>query len=156
MSIVEVQKRPMYESLVMSHSVDLGGNRAGVRFGEMRSPGSPTLFQEGTHGPADGLHRWMPSASMDKDGNIAIGYSVSSSSSFPSIAYVGRLASDPPGTLPQTETLMFAGAGSQTSPSRWGDYSSLGVDEVSPTVMDQTSLSLWLFTCQVTAKWPSR
>lgn len=120
-----------HESLYVSHSVNLGSNRAGVRFAEIRSPGTtPTLFQEGTHGPTDAFSRWMPSVNVDKDGNLAIGYSISSATSFPGIAYVGRLAGDPVGTLPQTETVMFAGLGSQTATfNRWGDYSALSIDE---------------------------
>ena len=33
---------------------------------------------------------------------------------FPSIAYAGRLAGDPPNTLGQGEAMMFSGSGSQT------------------------------------------
>ena len=43
-----------------------------------------TLFQEGTHDPGDGHDRFMGSIAMDEDGNIALGYSVSSSTLFPS------------------------------------------------------------------------
>jgi hypothetical protein len=73
----------------------------------------------------------MGSANMDKNGNIAIGYSVSSTSEFPSIRYVGRMASDPPGELTLGEGSIVEGEGSQTSPEgRWGDYSSMSVDPV--------------------------
>ncbi len=120
-----------HESLWANNTVNLGGNRAGIRWAEIRDPnGAPAVFQEGTHGPNDGLHRWMGSLAVDKDGNMALGYSTSGTSLFPSIRYVGRLAGDPPGTLPQTETEMFAGTGSQVgSFSRWGDYSAMSVDE---------------------------
>ena len=70
-----------------------------------------------------------PDYAMDQAGNLAIGYSVSSSTLFPSIRYAGRLATDPPAGLFQGETTLQAGAGSQTdSSSRWGDYSMLAVD----------------------------
>jgi len=120
-----------HESLWANNTVNLGGNRAGIRWAEIRNPGgAPAVFQEGTHGPNDGLHRWMGSLAVDKDGNMALGYSVSGTTLFPSIRYVGRLAGDPAGTLPQTETEMFAGTGSQFgSFSRWGDYSAMSVDE---------------------------
>jgi len=39
----------------------------------------------------------MGSIAMDKAGNIAVGYSASSSAKFPSVYYTGRLASDPLG-----------------------------------------------------------
>ena len=48
---------------------------------------------------------------------------------FPTIAYAGRLAGDPAGTLPQTEVIALSSStagGSQTgSAARWGDYSAL-------------------------------
>ncbi len=120
-----------HESLVVNHTVDAGSDRAGVRWYEVRSPGAatPTLHQAGTYAPADGLHRWMGSIAMDAAGNMALGYSVSSASKFPSISYVGRLAGDTAGALPQAEVELHAGGGSQThSASRWGDYSSMTLD----------------------------
>ena len=48
---------------------------------------------------------------------------------YQSIRYTGRLATDTLGTLPQGETTLIAGAGSQThSSGRRGDYSSMAVD----------------------------
>jgi hypothetical protein len=66
---------------------------------------------------------------MDDAGNMALGYSVSSSTMYPSIRYSGRLTSDTLNSLPQGEATLIAGTGSQTSTSyRWGDYSMLGLD----------------------------
>src|SRR5260221_104861 len=120
-----------HESLWANNTVNLGANRAGIRWAEIRDPnGAPAVFQAGTHGPADDLHRWMGSLAVDKDGNMALGYNVAGTSLFPSIRYAGRLAGDPAGPLPQTETEMFAGTGSQVgSFSRWGDNSAMSVDE---------------------------
>ena len=61
----------------------------------------------------DLLSRWMSSIAMDSAGDMAIGYSTSSSASFPSIAYAGRLAGDTLNTLSQGETQLFAGTGPQ-------------------------------------------
>jgi hypothetical protein len=72
----------------------------------------------------------MPSLAVDKVGNMAVGYNVSSSTMFPAIRYAGRLVTDALGTLGQTETSLIEGTGSQTSYSRWGDYSSMSVDPV--------------------------
>src|SRR5260370_1404463 len=70
----------------------------------------------------------MGSMAMDQAGDIALGYSVSSSNVSPSIRYTGRLAGDPVGTLPQGEATLIAGSGSQTSSfNRWGDYSMMAV-----------------------------
>jgi subtilase family serine protease len=118
-----------HESLVVNHTVDVGGDHAGVRWYELRDPnGTPVIHQQGTYAP-DSDHRWMGSIAMDSSGNIALGFSVSSSSTFPSIRYAGRLAGDPPGVMAQGETELMGGSGSQTdSTSRWGDYSSMSVD----------------------------
>jgi hypothetical protein len=119
-----------HETLVVNHTVDAGVNHAGIRWYELRKSGANwSIFQQGTHSP-DLDHRWMGSIAMDGDGNMALGYSVSNSTLFPAIRYAGRLATDPLGTLPQTETTLFAGPGSQTWTSRWGDYSSMNVDPV--------------------------
>jgi hypothetical protein len=122
-----------HETLVVNTTVDAtGGNVAGIRWAELRNSGSGWgLIQEGTFAPADGLHRWMASAAMDEDGNIAVGYSVSSTSTFPSIRYTSRMAGDPPGTLPGGEVELIAGSHVQTaSVNRWGDYSTMSVDPV--------------------------
>ena len=67
---------------------------------------------------------------MDRLGNIAVGYSVSSSSVYPSLRYTGRLATDTLGTM-QAETELMAGSGSQgTSLNRWGDCSAMTIDPV--------------------------
>jgi uncharacterized repeat protein (TIGR01451 family) len=84
----------------------------------------------------DVLWRWMGSVAADRVGNMALGYSTSgpTAPNFPNIAYAGRLAGDPLGTLPQTETVMTTGGGSQIFNCgggvcrRWGDYSSLTLD----------------------------
>jgi hypothetical protein len=124
-----------YETLVVNHSVMVGSSSAGVRWYELRNPGgAPAIYQQGTYAP-DITSRWMGSIGMDARGNIAVGYSTSSSSVFPSIAYTGRLAGDPLGTL-QTENLIVGGSGSQIpqtgqmGANRWGDYSGITIDPV--------------------------
>jgi N-acetylneuraminic acid mutarotase len=119
-----------YESLVVNHTVNASGV-AGIRWYEIRNPNGtpPTLFQEGTYAPGDGVHRWMGSIAMDHQGNIAVGFSASNSSVYPSIRYAGRLVTDPAGQLSQGEATLIAGTGSQTGPvGRWGDYAQINVD----------------------------
>ncbi|MFH0952774.1 MAG: carboxypeptidase regulatory-like domain-containing protein [Verrucomicrobiota bacterium] len=123
-----------YETLVASHTVDADGNdHAGVRYYEFRRPlpgGTFSIHEQATYAP-DAHHRWMGSAAMDGQGNLAVGFSVSSTSVYPSIRYAGRLATDPPNGLYQGESELYAGSGSQThSAARWGDYSMLSVDPV--------------------------
>jgi len=77
----------------------------------------------------DGLFRWMPSLNVDAQGNVAIGYSASSTTVDPGIRYAGRLAGDTASTLAQGEAVMTPATGHQTSTSgRWGDYSATFVD----------------------------
>jgi hypothetical protein len=118
-----------HEAMVINHNVDAGGGQAGVRWYEVRSPNSaPTIFQQGTYAP-DATNRWMGSIAMDGQGNMALGYSVSSSTVYPGIRYTGRLVSDALGTMSQGETTLINGSGSQTgSASRWGDYSMMSID----------------------------
>jgi hypothetical protein len=116
-----------HESLVVNHSVPAGSS-VGVRWYELRSPNAtPTVFQQGTYAP-DSNFRWMGSIAMDKVGNIAVGYSVSSASIKPAIRYTGRAPGDPLGTL-QAENTIINGAGAQLSNlNRWGDYSAMTID----------------------------
>jgi hypothetical protein len=118
-----------HESVVGNYSVS-ANSVAGVRWFELRgvTSGPVTKFQESTYQP-DSTWRWMGSAAMDQQGNIAVGYSASSSTISPQIRYAGRLVTDPLSTLPQAEATLFAGTGSQTgTSSRWGDYSDITVD----------------------------
>lgn len=122
-----------HDSIVVNHTVDANGSDlAGVRWAELRNTGAGwAVYQTGTYAP-DGDHRWMGSIAMDGAGNIALGYSVSSSSTTnPSVRYVTREAGDDLGLLPGGEVELIAGTGSQTSSfNRWGDYSTMSVDPV--------------------------
>jgi hypothetical protein len=119
-----------HQSLVVNHSVTAGSS-TGERWYEFRlnTGGNPAVYQQGTYAP-DSTYRWLGSIAMDKVGNMALGYTDSSSSTFPSIRVTGRLAADALGTMTQGETTIYAGGGSQTNLSRWGDYSSMSVDPV--------------------------
>lgn len=115
------------ESLLVTHSVT-AGSVTGTRWYEIRSPnGTPNLYQSGTFAP-DSTYRWMGSIAMDQAGDIALGYSASSSSINPAVRYTGRVPSDPSGSM-ESEASIIEGTGSQTSGlSRWGDYSSMSID----------------------------
>ena len=121
-----------HDSLVANFTVK-SNNVAGIRWFELRNvtSGTPTLAQQSTYQP-DTTWRWLGSAAMDGLGDLALGYSASSSTINPQIRYAGRLAGDPPNTLAQGEAHLFDGTGSQTDNHafRWGDYSDLTVDPV--------------------------
>jgi hypothetical protein len=139
LDILSYRQRPMHrlqyrnfgthESLVTNQSVEARPNVAGIRWWELRNPADPVLHQEGTWSPDD-VHRWMGSVAMDRDGNLALGYSVVNATNvFPGIRYAGRLAGDPLGQLTQGEAELQAGSGVQrTTNSRWGDYTSMNLD----------------------------
>src|SRR2546426_2179247 len=124
------------ESLYVSHTINNNQGGTGptaIRWDQFNVsgntiPATPAQQQTFNNG-ADGLWRWMPSLAVDGQGDLVIGYTESSSTTNPAIAYAGRLAADPPNTLAQGEALLIQGAGHQTSPSqRWGDYSATSVD----------------------------
>ena len=115
-----------HESIMANHTVSAGSN-TGVRWYEVRNPaGTPIVYQQGTFAP-DSDNRWMASVAMDKSGNIGVGYSVASASTYPSIRYTGWEVGDPLGTL-EAETQLIEGGGSQTGSNRWGDYSAMQID----------------------------
>ena len=135
-----------HESLVVNQAVKVGTNkpstRTGIRWYELRNPSGspPTVFQQSTYAPDTGNWRWMGSAAMDKDGNLAIGYSISNSSSLkPTIRFAARAAGDTVNTL-SSEQNLFTGTGSQLQNlARWGDYSTLSVDPVDDCTMWYTN-----------------
>lgn len=113
--------------LVGNFSTDVGSDRAGVRWFELRKTGANwTLFQQGTYAPGN-VSRWMGAIAMDKQGNMALGYNVGSSSTYPSLRYVGRLASDAAGSMPQGEFTLVSGTAANAS-NRYGDYSAMSID----------------------------
>ena len=143
-----------FQTLLFNQTIDVRGSIseitparevAGIRWYELRKLGiNWSIQQESTFAPqplgisSEGqlLHRWMGSAAMDKNGNIALGYSVTNSDHgnpvYPGIRYSGRYADDPPGLLLEPERTILDGVNSQTGSLglRWGDYSALSVDPV--------------------------
>ena len=116
-----------HDRAMANHTVN-SGSQVAVRWYEIYDPaGNVTLNQQGTYTP-DSSYRWMASAAEDKNGDIAVGYSTSSTSLHPAIRFTGRVPTDPAGSL-ESEISILEGTGSQTSGlSRWGDYTALQVD----------------------------
>jgi hypothetical protein len=118
-----------HESLVVNHSV-VAGSSGGVRWYEIQNPGgTPVVAQQSTFAP-DSSYRWMGSIATDQAGDMALGYTVSSSSISPSVRFTGRVPTDPASTM-EAEVNVVSGTGSQNGNlSRWGDYSAMQVDPV--------------------------
>jgi hypothetical protein len=154
-------------TLVVTHAINVAtsggaGKKAttpgtGVRWYQLvPNSGNAAALQvakQGTYAP-DSTHRWLSTAAMDENGAMAVGYSASSSSVYPSIRVASRLADDADGTL-GSEQILQAGGGSQSGQrlSRWGDYASMSVDP-----MDDCTL--WFTTEYLTAtgafNWSTR
>lgn len=136
MQKVQYRKVGPVESLWVVHSVQTSStSTVQPQWAQIDVTGgviNTTPVQQQIYAPDTALYRWMGSLAVDSQGNMALGYSTSNGTApnYPSIAYSGRLAGDPPNTLPESEVQLVAGAGSQTlsNISRWGDYTSMSVD----------------------------
>src|SRR5204862_5573877 len=109
------QNRSGTESLWASQTVILNypNGPTAIRWYQMtvtggNFPATPVQQQSWANG-SDGLWRWMPSISVDQNGNMVIGYSTSSSTPEPSIPYAGRLGSDLLSDVGQCGSVMTAG-----------------------------------------------
>jgi hypothetical protein len=122
-----------YQALVANQTVTLGtsSSQTGIRWYELQNAGTGFgLYQQGTYAP-DSSYRWMGSIAMDKAGDVAVGYSVSSATMSPSIRYTGRVPGDALGTM-ESEIDILSAAGvttsSRTNTYRWGDYGAMAID----------------------------
>ena len=110
------------------------GGQIGVRWYEFHAPSiavpplGVTLAQSGTYAP-DLNYRWMGSVAADRNSNILVGYSLSSSTLYPSVAVAGCTWSSCPSGNLEPESLVVGGTGSQPGTGgRRGDYSSMRID----------------------------
>ena len=94
-----------------------------------------TIVEEVEQGE-DGYFFIQPAITVDKDHNIALTYSKSSSTSYIGAYYSTRMSSDPPGLSPSK--VMTEGLSAQSNSTRWGDYFSAAVDPVNQN-------DIWLF-----------
>ncbi len=121
-----------YDVMLANHTINVS-NHAAIRWYELRNDGSGwSIYQQGTYSP-DNSNRWMGSIVMAQNGDIALGYSVSSSSIYPSLRYTGRTADAPLGEMNIDETEIVTGLSSQSGIDRWGDYSCMSVDPETDT-----------------------
>jgi len=118
-----------YNTLVLTHVVDLGGLQAGIRWYELRDndDGIWYIYQQGTFAPDDDESRFMASAAMDDQGNIGMGYSVAGPNTSAGLRFTGRMADDPLGMMTYEEQTIIDGTGSQSGGNRYGDYAHMSV-----------------------------
>ncbi len=118
-----------HESMVLCFTVEVAPALTGTRWCELRRlPGQDwTLYQEGTYSP-DNDHRFMASIGMDGWGGILMAYTVLGDTTYNSLRYTGRLASDPLGEMTIKEYQFADGLNWASTFTRWGDYGSVSVD----------------------------
>jgi hypothetical protein len=111
-----------------------GGTVNCVRWAQI-NPATATVVDAGVYA-SSGQYRTFADLAVDGCDNMAVGYTKSSSSMFPSIWVTGRESSDPAGTL-QAETQLKAGEITYTAfdsaPRRWGDYTEMTIDPAGAT-----------------------
>lgn len=117
------------QSIVAVHSVATSAGGGGVRWYQFHldRAGHITLAQQGTYAPGGG-YRWLPSAAMDRRGDIGVGYSYGDVSTFVGQRFAARLASDPAGSMTLHESVLADGQAAQTTAFRWEDYTTLALD----------------------------
>ena len=140
-----------YQVMVANHTVDIGDGQAGIRWYELRNDNNGSgwyIYQQGTYAP-DEHNRWMGSIAMNANGEIALGYTVSSDSIHPSVRYTGRTPDAAPGEMNIAEVELMRGTSSQSVLSRWGDYAMMSVDPVDDT-------TFWFTQEYMGAGWKTR
>lgn len=119
-----------HNTIVLCHNVNVGSNRAGMRWYELRdaNDGIWSIYQQGTYAPDASNSRWLGSLAMDAQGNIAMAYSITGSSEYPGLRYTGRFKDDPLGEMTVPELTAVDGLSAQTAAGRYGDYSQMTMD----------------------------
>jgi hypothetical protein len=142
------------ESLWVQHTVGTAtaSTPTGIQWAQINVSGgvvnTTPVQQQIFNNGSDGSNRFAGSLAVDRNGDAALGYSVSSSSVAPDIRYVGRLASDPLGQMPRSEVTLLTGSTRSVQTgncgasacTRWGDYSAMTVDPLDNCTFWYTSM----------------
>ena len=131
----QYRKGTTHNTVCLSWPVRISSTQRSIMWAELRQnlgTGAWTVYQQQIFAP-DTYYRWMGSISMDDAGNIGLCYAKSGSATvFPSLAYTGRLATDPLNTMTIAETIAVAGTVSQSTSwyggNRFGDYAHTCLD----------------------------
>ena len=142
-------------SLWATHTVEDPANqgRIGLRWYEIQIlEGSiPGFSQTGLYAP-DAAYRWLGSLATDLVGNMAIGFSHSSATTFPAIKYAGRLRNDALDTItygdqvlsllpvPQPYTGSQDDGNGYAYDGPWGRQSQMSIDPMDECVFWYTNM----------------
>ena len=107
---------------------NLNGTPAIVQFGTVYDPTSPNDVNERNY--------WIPSIMVSGQGHAAMGFAVAGTNAYVNGATLGRLVSDPLGTMEGSPVFVTNSSSSYNPPGdpgtsgvrRWGDYSYTSVD----------------------------
>ncbi len=133
-------------SLWTMHTI-LSGGVTGLRWYEFRPDPAgaiaPTIYQQGTHQP-DTHYRWLGSLAVDRAGDMAMGFNISSLTLYPSIFYAGRLVTDPLSNLTQGEAPFYYGSGHENDgdpiiDGQWGRQSTMSIDPMNECIFWYTN-----------------
>ena len=117
------------------------------------------MYQTGNYAPGD-YHYFCPSISMNGNGDIAMGYTISNEDTYTCLKLTGRRAEDPPGTMTFEELSLYNGLNyantylSYYDQNMWGDYAAMMVDPVD----DSTFWFTHMYTKAITSfgNWATR
>jgi hypothetical protein len=123
-----------HESLVCTHTV-WDGSIHYIKWYELRREGAGWfLYQTGNYAPEGDKHYFMPSISINGNGDMALGYNICNENMYPSIRFTGRRYGDSLGVMTFEEIELYKGLNYANSyhdyydQNRWGDYASMMVD----------------------------
>jgi hypothetical protein len=126
--------------LYLAQTTAIGGVHDGIYWAEVQ----PQLTTKAAHNPqwingaiitqtglsfySDTTDTWMPTLMGTDENDISLVYNYVTTTSFPSIVFTGRKATDAQGGMGQFVGSTFAVVGTHTNGSgRWGDYSACAV-----------------------------
>jgi len=142
---VTCRKFATYECLLCCHTI-WDGEIHYIKWYELRNEEAGWyMYQSGNYAPGDS-HYYFPSITVNGNGDIALGYTISNEEIYPSIRITGRRAEDPLGTMSFQEIELYQGLNYANNyfemydQNRWGDYASMMVDPVDDTTFWFTSM----------------
>ncbi len=131
----DFEYRDGYAWSVSTISCNPGGGTVNCLRWVKVNPATATIADAGVYS-STGQHRFFGDLAVNACGDMALGYTKSSTSMWPSVWYTGRKAADAAGSL-QAEAELKAGEIAYTAfdsvPRRWGDYTEMTIDPAGTT-----------------------
>jgi hypothetical protein len=140
----------LWTSFTTAHKWGTSPNRASIQWCQIRAAAA-VVVQQGVYGAATG-HYFYPAICPDANGNVTMVFSRSGPTEAGSIAFTGRLSTDPVGTM-QGSAVLKAGTAKYVAMdgggrNRWGDYNGVASDPANSRViwfysMFASALNTW-------------